>query len=74
MSAGFELGLSSMRYVFDSPLVIQQVALRVANRTAIFGNPNNRPVLAIYLRFEPLNRIVLLHPPDELVTPILPHV
>src|SRR6185295_6912788 len=55
--------------VFDRAFVIQQVALGIAYRAAILGDPDDRFFLAIDLRFERRDGVVLLHDADEFIAP-----
>ncbi len=63
------LRLPPLRDVLDRAFVIKQFALRVAHGAAVLRNPDDGPVLAVNLRLEPAQRVVLLHQAHKLVAP-----
>src|SRR5262249_47908614 len=59
--------LSALGDVFHRALVIKQAAFGIPNRSAVFGDPDDRSVFAMDRRLKPSDDIVLLHEPNELV-------
>ena len=56
--------------VFHRSLVIENFIIRVANDPHVFGNPDDRPILAVDRRLEAPDRIVLVHQPHKLRAPV----
>ena len=70
----FLLHLPAPRDVHNRAFVVKQLALRVAHGAAVFGNPDDNPVLAVNEGLEPLQRVMFPHQPDEFLAPPRLHV
>ena len=60
--------------ILDGAFVVKQFALCVADGAAVFLNPDNGFVLAINLRLEPAQGVVLLHEPHKFLAATVVHV